>query len=449
MTEKLTMTINNSLLMIESATDSTTKQRELEQQGWLVTLCSTAQGAFQVCSNQVPNVILVSSDVPDMQLTDCVSALTQQYPDTVILVVVTSLQCRLAADAIACGAADYLLRPYSSQRLNNAIDQALILRQPLANMIVSSVEGRQVIQLAHRAAQTDASILISGESGTGKELLAQYIHQSSPRAAGPFVAINCAAIPENMIEAVLFGHVKGAYTGAVSSQPGKFELADGGTLMLDEISEMPLHLQVKLLRVLQQREVERLGSHKTIQLDIRIIAATNKNLAQLVDQGLFRQDLFYRLDVLPLTWPALRERSDDILPLTRHFLEKYSTDSDTEYSLSAGAKKALQQYHWPGNVRELENVIQRALIMARGCELQEVDLMLPQSVFDPILAPIIDIVPSEDGFKISKKQAEYQYVLDTLEKFNGHRTKTAAALGFTPRALRYKMAAMREQGIQV
>lgn len=435
----------NNLIIVESPSVTCLDDRVLEQQGYRVHRCLTAEAAFFTASSVSPAVLLVAAKLRDMKLVDFVNAFAKNHKDTVILVMVESSQCQLAAEAICVGAADYLLKPFTDQQLVRAISRAVSLRQPMADFIVGSAASRQVVQLAHRAAQTDATVFIRGESGTGKELLAHYIHNNSPRAAGPFVAFNCAAIPETMIEAVLFGHTKGAYTGAVGCQAGKFELANGGTLMLDEISEMPLALQSKLLRVIQEREVERLGSNQKIKLDIRIIAATNKNLSELVEQGLFREDLYYRLDVLPLRWPALRERKDDILPLTEFFIKKYAASSD--YFMSNAAKLVLQSHSWPGNVRELENVIQRALIMARGMEIQVADLMLPELTAEPERSA--NIVCSAKGLESSKKRAEYQYVLDTLKQFQGHRVKTAAALGVTPRALRYKMAAMREQGIEV
>ncbi|WDE05152.1 sigma-54-dependent Fis family transcriptional regulator [Thalassomonas viridans] len=435
---------NNSLLIVETPSTTCVDSEYLARQQYDIHRCQSAASAFTTASEVSPAVVLVSAFLPDMQLTDFVRAFSRSHKSTVILVMVESQQCQLAADAIGVGASDYLLKPFTDQQLISAIDQAISLHNPVADLVVSSAASRQVIQLALRAAQTNATVLISGESGTGKERLAQYLHDNSPRSSGPFVAFNCAAIPETMIESMLFGHSKGAYTGAVASQAGKFELANGGTLMLDEISEMPLPLQAKLLRVLQEREVERLGSNQKIKLDIRIIAATNKNLSQQVAQGLFREDLYYRLDVLPLSWPALRERRDDIIPLTEYFIGKYAPSPG--YSICKSAKLALQSHHWPGNVRELENVIQRALIMARGMELQVADLMLPTPNI-PQASPQVE--HNAQGLESSKKHAEYQYVLETLKQFSGHKTKTAAALGVTPRALRYKMAAMREQGIEV
>lgn len=436
----------STLLVIEQPSASCIDVPGLEQAGYHVHRCLSAAAAFDMASTLSPAIVLVDAFLPDMDISDFVSAFHRVHKDTAILAMVEGGQSQQAAAAMRAGAIDYLLKPFQHAQALTAIEQASSLRQPIPNMVVAAASSRQVIQLAHRAAKTDATVLVSGESGTGKERLAQYIHEVSPRANGPFVALNCAAIPESMLEATLFGHTKGAFTGATASQAGKFEMANGGTLMLDEISEMPLPLQAKLLRVLQEREVERLGSHQKISLDVRIIAATNKNLAEEVDAGHFRQDLFYRLDVLPLSWPALRERKEDILPLTRFFINKYAAGQN--YSMSFDAERTLVAHQWPGNVRELENVIQRALIMARGLELQADDLMLPASVApQPVVKPTEKV--NAEGLAASKKAAEFQYVLETLTRFDGHRARAAEALGVTTRALRYKLAAMREQGIDV
>lgn len=364
--------------------------------------------------------------------------------DSIILV--NENQANLAAEAMCAGAIDYIVKPFSAQQLLETIQCGLRLRQKIPNLVAVSNKSLQVLQLARRAAKTCATILIGGESGTGKECLARYIHDMSCRAGKPFVAINCAAIPEAMLESILFGHNKGAFTGATSAQPGKFELAQGGTLLLDEISELSLPLQTKLLRVLQEKEVERLGSHQTISLDVRIIAASNKELRTLVAEGQFREDLFYRLDVLPISWPALRERPEDILPLARFFIEQHAPGQG--YRLSEAAARQLVTYQWPGNVRELDNVIQRSLIMARGLHIQAIDLMLPIDQQDDESAPV-DLLGSCDGLSETRRNAEFQFVLETLRRFRGHRTRTADALGMTTRALRYKLAAMREQGIDI
>ncbi len=389
-------------------------------------------------------ITVVSSNLPDIAVSEWLACHQKQKASGVAIAVVGQDQGVLAAEMMKAGATDYLLRPFESNQLLNLIRRVEALEKPMANIVAESWRSKQVLQLAHRAACTSASVLITGESGTGKEVLARYVHDQSPRANAPFVAVNCAAIPESMLEVVLFGHVKGAFTGAMASQSGKFEEANGGTILLDEIGEMSPGLQAKLLRVLQEREVERVGSHKSIRLDIRVIAATNKDLREEVQRGLFREDLYYRLDVLPLHWPPLRERKEDILPISQFFINKYQDCSSC--CLSQDAKAALSQYHWPGNIRELENVIQRALVMRHGDYITAHDLMLPVEMQAVSVPTVPDTL---FGHVEAKKQAEYQYILDKLRQFDGNRTKTANALGVSTRALRYKLAAMREQGIDV
>jgi two-component system response regulator FlrC len=289
--------------------------------------------------------------------------------------------------------------------------------------------------------------MVLGPSGSGKEVLARYIHQQSPRHAGPFIAINCAAIPENMLESTLFGYEKGAFTGAIAACPGKFEQAQHGTILLDEISEMDLNLQAKLLRVLQEREVERLGSRKTIKLDVRVIATSNRDLKKAVQDGLFREDLYYRLNVFPLRWTALWERPGDILPLAEHLLALHASQMGLPTpQLSEDARERLMAHPWPGNVRELDNVVQRALILCPegliGCEhliLEETD--------EELVRPLERL--SGEGLGGELKQQEHQIILDTLQDCNGSRKAVADRLGISPRTLRYKLAQMREAGIDL
>lgn len=410
--------------------------------GYRVSCQDSVPQAKQFLSNHSVDLILLDMAV----MTESGPSMVHELAGADCVILVNEHQAYLAAEAMRAGAIDYVIKPFSQRQIIDVVKGALRLRQSIPNLIATSSPSLQVLQLARRAAKTSATILIGGESGTGKERLARYIHDMSSRADKPFVAINCAAIPEAMLESILFGHNKGAFTGATASQQGKFELAQGGTLLLDEISELPLALQAKLLRVLQEKEVERLGSHQVIALDVRIIAASNRDLRELVMQGEFREDLFYRLDVLPMSWPALRERPDDILPLADYFIERYAAQQG--YRLSEQARGQLLSYDWPGNVRELDNVIQRALIMARGLHIQAVDLMLPHHVTETgHLLPQGLAVP--EGLSETKRHAEFQFVLETLRRFCGHRTRTAEALGMTTRALRYKLAAMREQGIDV
>ncbi|WP_084722196.1 sigma-54-dependent transcriptional regulator [Photobacterium aquae] len=353
--------------------------------------------------------------------------------------------------ALKKGAMDYLLLPFEAHHLNQLLQRMAVMKTQSSQVVAESEQSRQLFQLAQRVAQTDASVLINGESGTGKEVLAQFIHRSSARENGPFVAINCAAIPETMIESILFGHSKGAFTGAVSANAGKLEMANNGTLFLDEIGELPMTLQTKLLRVLQEREVERLGSHQKIKLNIRVLAATNQNLESAVAEGRFRTDLYYRLNVFPLTCPPLRERPEDIVPLAKHLLKCHQPQGTSMFT--EAAKQRLREYPWPGNVRELDNVVQRALVMSRGCLIREEELMLPamMATASQPMAVLgnVDEETQPLNLQQSRKQAEFETIIATLKRFNGHRNKTAQELGVTTRALRYKIQTMREQGVDI
>jgi two-component system response regulator FlrC len=294
--------------------------------------------------------------------------------------------------------------------------------------------------------------LICGESGTGKEVLARYIHQQSSRINKPFVAINCAAIPENMLEGMLFGHEKGAFTGAYASAPGKFEQANGGTLLLDEISEMDISLQAKLLRVIQEREVERLGGRKTISLDVRILATTNRNLAEDVKAGRFREDLFYRLSVFPLNWLPLRERKLDIIPIAQRLLNNHTKKMGrVNAHFDQQAKLALTTHPWPGNVRELDNVVQRALIMQPGNEIADNDLRIDPFTQQSFVT--VEVANEQENDKNilgdDLQRREFEIILDALKIEKGSRKNTAEKLGISPRTLRYKIARMRDVGINL
>jgi len=316
-----------------------------------------------------------------------------------------------------------------------------------------------ILSLARRVARYHVSVLITGETGTGKECVAKYIHENACGDNSPYVGVNCAAIPESMLEAILFGYEKGAFTGAVASVAGKFEQANGGTLLLDEIGDMPLALQAKLLRVLQEQEVERLGSHKRIPLDIRLIASTNKDLQVEIAEGRFRQDLFYRISVVPIHITPLRERRQDILPLTQRFIAKYRAFHKGNVQLSDDARRALLSWEWPGNVRELENVIQRGMILCNGEEISAADFGLSECVTEPAaqhtgVMPVYreqENVASQaiQDVKLHGRLAQYQYIIDLLKRHKGNKSKTAAFLGITPRALRYRLASMRDEGIDL
>jgi two-component system response regulator FlrC len=304
--------------------------------------------------------------------------------------------------------------------------------------------SRLILDLARRVAATDCTVLIVGESGTGKEVLARLIHRSSPRVKNNFVAVNCAAIPENMLEAMLFGYEKGSFTGAHAAHAGKFEQAQGGTLLLDEITEMPLSLQAKLLRVLQEREVERIGGSEALKLDVRVIATTNRNLRGEVAAGRFREDLYYRLNVFPLALAPLRDRRDDILPLATHLLAQRARAGQRIPALSADVAHLLLTYTWPGNVRELDNLLQRALVLNDGSVIE------PEHILFEKQPTHIDIGANESPMlQQTRERAERDVILEALRAAHGSRREVAEKLGISPRTLRYKLARIRSSGIDV
>ena len=354
-----------------------------------------------------------------------------------------------AVDAMREGATDYLLKPFEAEVLLDMVSRMEPLRKAqTSDVIMADPETAKVYALAQKVASNDASILISGESGCGKEVLAQYLHSHSIRVDQPFVAVNCAAIPENMLESMLFGYEKGAYTGAHQARAGKFEQANGGTILLDEVSEMPLALQAKLLRVLQERELERLGGDKVIDLDVRVIATTNRNLIEEVAEGRFREDLYYRLNVFPLHLAPLRERRADILPLAELFLSKYQT-ADRPLKLDIPAAEKIRRATWQGNVRELENCIQRAVILSQPDGLvREEDVVITE--------PLLSVEPAHAEAQVEDpqarldgdlKQREHELICEALEASGGKKKEAAERLGISPRTLRYKLARLRECGV--
>ncbi|MEW8367823.1 MAG: sigma-54 dependent transcriptional regulator, partial [Candidatus Thiodiazotropha taylori] len=348
------------------------------------------------------------------------------------------------------GAVDYLVKPFEAEVLVSKVAGNIL---PLvdaadAGPVAEDVRSREVLELAHRVAQSEATVLLNGESGTGKEVFARYIHQHSPRNSGPFIAINCAAIPENMLEAVLFGYEKGAFTGAYQATAGKFEQAQGGTLLLDEISEMSLALQAKLLRVLQEKELERLGGRKMIELDVRVLATTNRKLREEVSAGRFREDLYYRLNVFPLTLPPLRDRQRDILPLANHLLQKSLRPGQKLPQFSEAAEQQLMLHPWPGNVRELDNLMQRALILNGSGEIGADDLCFESTGVDA--KPEVEHQAGNAGkLPDDLRSVEEQMILDALGEGGVSRKHVASRLGISERTLRYKIARMRDAGVAI
>ena len=328
------------------------------------------------------------------------------------------------------------------------------LKRAESDPVACAPTSRRLVDLARRVALSDCTVLVVGESGTGKEILARYIHRRSPRIGRPFIAVNCAAIPENMLEAMLFGYERGSFTGAHAAHPGKFEQAQGGTLLLDEVTEMPLGLQAKLLRVLQEREVERLGGRMPVSLDVRVIATTNRRLREEVAAGRFREDLYYRLNVFPLAIAPLRLRRDDVLPLAMQLLTARCRPGEPIPALGAEAAHLLLTYAWPGNVRELDNLLQRALILLTGPVIrpEHIQFELANETAQASAAPGAALAASPEAIRSlagSLVQAERDLILDALRTHQGSRREAAERLGISPRTLRYKLARLREAGIDV
>jgi two-component system response regulator FlrC len=381
--------------------------------------------------------------------------LRARFHDLPVLIMTAYGTVEQAVEAIKLGAVDYLAKPFEIDELLDKVQRYLARnRVEQGQMIAEDLRTRELVELAKRVAGSDATVMIGGESGTGKEVLARFIHDRSARSDGPFVAINCAAIPDNMLEAVLFGYEKGAFTGAARSSAGKFEQAQGGTLLLDEISEMSLALQAKLLRVLQEREVERLGGRELIQLDVRVLATSNRQLREEVAAGRFREDLFYRLNVFPLILPALRERPRDVLPLARFLLRRHLRSGEALPVFEPEAEARLLAHRWPGNVRELDNLVQRALILCDGARIRIDDIHFehldgaPPAANGPAaVTPAVD--PSPNRLNSDLRNVEEQMILDALRQGNGSRKQAAERLGISPRTLRHKLQKLRESGVAI
>lgn len=388
-----------------------------------------------------------------------------------------------AVEALKIGAYDYILKPFSPEVIeelirrtfelsnNEAVKSEAVKDTGKSGTVYKSAYMEHIFSLAKDVAGSEATVLITGESGTGKEVLARFIHENSNHSKGPFVAVNCAAIPENLIESELFGYEKGAFTGAVNKKIGKFESADNGTILLDEIGEIPIHLQAKLLRVLQEKEVERLGALKPSKINTRVLATTNRDLKAMSAEGTFREDLYYRLNVISMELPPLRERKEDVADLSSFFIKKYSEiNKKPVKNLSSEALTALQNYDWPGNVRELEHTIERAVVLSKGSEISASDLFLHGITIagfkdhekPKVSNEKIEINNTNENEKVIQNEegmsgavgrtiadVEQELILKTLQDVAGNRTKAAEILGITVRTLRNKLNEYRDMGIDV
>ena len=436
--------MNNVLIVDDEAAMRVALEASFRRSGWRVQTATGVGDALAKFHGAPSTLVVTDMRMPDGDGLQVMMGVRTFVPDTPVILLTAYGSVPDAVQAIKDGACDYLQKPVSFEQLEATAQRVLAPRrrtEETASMfegVGQSPAFRSVLARAQRVAQTGADVLIEAESGTGKELLARMIHRASPRSGGPFVAVNCSAFPENLLESELFGHVRGAFTGANTSKPGKFELADGGTLLLDEISEMPLSLQPKLLRVLQEREVDRLGDTRPLPVDVRVIATTNRSLRAQVDAGHFRSDLFYRLHVVPLAIPPLRERREDVLPLAEYFLRKHEEGPQPgAYRLSPEFAAQLENHTWPGNVRELENAIRRSLALASGLTLgpQPLDATsgFPPAEKTQTLKPGVTL-----------HEVERQLLEATLDATGGNRTRAAELMGVSLRTVRNKI---REYGM--
>jgi two-component system response regulator FlrC len=434
-------------------------------------------------------VIITDYRLPGMNGLDLLRLATKEIPDLPVIVMTAFADAKLAVEALKAGARDFLIKPFVPDQLIEIITRyrapqlasaktetqipAPVAKEtsepnhrPAAEIIAVDPAMIHTLSRCERVAKTDTSVLITGGSGVGKEIIAHHIHLTSKRADGPYVALNCAAIPDTLLESILFGHEKGSFTGATKSQSGKFEQADGGTLFLDEIGEMPASLQAKLLRVLQDKMVERLGSAEPIKADVRIIAATNRNLEEQVQAGRFREDLYFRLAVFPIHIPELHKRAGDILPLANFFLKRYRLNiGRDDLVLGQSALDVLPQYNWPGNVRELENIIQRAVLLCDGAEIGAEHLeIIAQKLANESVSSHTPRENPQNGTNIASNSTsqqglvgsasdmnsvEREHILKVLAQVGGNRSKAVQILGISERALRYKLKSYKEAGFEV
>ena len=402
-----------------------------------------AEQALMMLSMQAIDLVVSDIQMGEMSGLTLLKSIKAKYPNMPVLLMTAYATINDAVQAMRDGATDYLSKPFAPEVLLNLVGryapaQKIESRTP----IVADPSSLKLLELSRKVAKSEATVMVMGPSGSGKEVLSRYIHDQSPRSDAPFVAINCAAIPENMLEATLFGYEKGAFTGAIQACPGKFEQAQDGTLLLDEITEMDLALQAKLLRVLQEREVERLGGRKTVKLNVRVIATSNRDLKKAVEAGEFREDLYYRLNVFPIEWRPLSERPGDIVPLAEHLVQRHASSQGLgSIRLSAAARNKLSQYGWPGNVRELRNVVERTVILSPRDKLNVIEPeMLPAEITEGGVKGGIGLsslmgVPLREA----REEFEREYLAIQIRRFSGNISKTANFIGMERSALHRKL----------
>jgi two-component system response regulator FlrC len=443
--------LNDAVLVVED--DAALREALLDTlhaAGLAALAAADAQSALQLLSSEDIGLVISDVHMPGANGYELLSSIKRMRPYLPVVLMTAFGTVSQAVAAMREGATDYIVKPFDAQALIAMAQRQLAARVTPNELVAVDPESKRLVGLARKIAENDATVLITGESGTGKEVYARFIRDNSMRADKPFVAINCAAIPENMLEASLFGHEKGAFTGALAAHAGKFEQAQGGTLLLDEISEMDLGLQAKILRVLQEREVERLGSTRTISLDVRVIATSNRDLPEEVRAARFRADLFYRLNVMSLRLSSLRERRGDILPLARRAMQACARPGQAALSLSTDAERKLASYDWPGNARELNNIVQRAAWLAAGGVINAADLDTGASHASAGPAPAAQpAAAQESGLDRDLKDRERELILATLRVTGGNRKLTAERLGISPRTLRHKLQQFKAAGVNV
>ncbi len=446
------------------------------RQGYTVSVAENGSMALDMLERNPVDLVVSDINMPEMDGLSLLRTLQVKSPGLPVVLVTGHATVETAVSAMKLGAFDYLLKPLSqelmvetaaralagSSVLHESVDVPVIKVKREAEkkkaIIGDDEKLARILQKAKSVASSKATVLVLGESGTGKEMIARCIHEESNRKEGPFVALNCAALPEGLLESELFGHEKGSFTGAVYTKKGKFELADGGTLLLDEIGEIPMHLQAKILRVLQEEEVDRVGGKAPVKADVHVVATTNRNLEEAVKNGEFRQDLYYRLNVIPLTMPPLRERKNDILLLARYFIDRYSKQYDKKIKkMSRTSCRRFLENSWPGNIREMENLVERAVLLSLTDELEPWDFWDEETdgadldIFADFGSDGGDVFSVErqeaNSGIVSLKDVERQMILQALQKTDDNRTHAAKMLGISVRTLRNKLNEYRNQGV--
>lgn len=430
----------------------------LAEENFATRSASDAETGLKILAQEPIDLVITDLKLPGMNGLEFLQAIKRTNASIPTVVMTAYGTVETAVEAMKAGASDYVLKPFSLDEIkmiahkeldvrrlreeNRDLREALGHRYEFKNIIGRSPKMQEVLATVERVAPSNSTVLLGGESGVGKDLIARAIHQHSRRAAGPFIKINSTAIPENLLESELFGYEKGAFTGAAAAKPGKFELADKGTIFLDEIGDVPPATQVKLLRVLQEREFERLGGTKTLKVDVRVVAATNQDLRVALEQGTFREDLFYRLNVVPISIPPLRAHKEDIPYLTDFFVERFARDAGKPVTgITAAAQRVLMDFHWPGNVRELENIIERAVALSTGTILDAPDIRLDHALPGSAMAaggPSGAFIPEGQTLE----QFEDEIIKEAMRRSNGNKSQAARLLGLSRNALRYRLSKM-------